>query len=96
MSAVQLVVGDDGILVATMDLPGRPMNVVGDELMLGIARAVERLADPAVQVHDRRRPDVESNDADPPRKPLAKERVVAVSQRRGRQQAAFAGLRAPA
>ena len=49
MSAVQLQVGDDGILVATMDLPGRPMNVVGDELMLGIARAVERLADPAVK-----------------------------------------------
>ena len=49
MSAVQLHVGDDGILVATMDLPGRPMNVVGDELMLGIARAVERLADPAVK-----------------------------------------------
>ena len=49
MSAVQLHVGDDGILVATMDLPGRPMNVVGDGLMLGIARAVERLADPAVK-----------------------------------------------
>ena len=49
MSAVQLHVGDDGILVATMDLPGRPMNVVGDELMLGIARAVERHADPAVK-----------------------------------------------
>ena len=49
MSAVQLHVGDDGILVATMDLPGRPMNVVGDELMLGIAQAVERLADPAVK-----------------------------------------------
>ena len=41
--------GDDGILVATMDLPGRPMNVVSDELMLGIAQAVERLADPAVK-----------------------------------------------
>jgi hypothetical protein len=32
-----LSLGDDGILVATMDLPGRPMNVVGDELMAGIA-----------------------------------------------------------
>ena len=48
-SAVQLTVGDDGILVATMDLSGRPMNVVGDELMGGIALAIERLADPAVQ-----------------------------------------------
>jgi len=49
MSAVQLHLGDDGILVATMDLPGRPMNVVNDELMLGIAVAQERLADPAVK-----------------------------------------------
>lgn len=46
--AVQLTLGDDGILVATMDLPGRPMNVVGDELMTGIQAAMERLADPAV------------------------------------------------
>jgi 3-hydroxyacyl-CoA dehydrogenase/enoyl-CoA hydratase/3-hydroxybutyryl-CoA epimerase len=49
MSAVTLTLGDDGILVATMDLPGRPMNVVGDALMDGIAQAVERLADPAVK-----------------------------------------------
>ncbi|MDZ7592057.1 MAG: 3-hydroxyacyl-CoA dehydrogenase NAD-binding domain-containing protein [Rubrivivax sp.] len=49
MNAVELHVGDDGILVATMDLPGRPMNVVNDGLMLGIAQAVERLADPAVK-----------------------------------------------
>jgi 3-hydroxyacyl-CoA dehydrogenase/enoyl-CoA hydratase/3-hydroxybutyryl-CoA epimerase len=49
MSAVNLDLGDDGILVATMDLPGRPMNVVGDALMDGIAAAVERLADPAVK-----------------------------------------------
>jgi 3-hydroxyacyl-CoA dehydrogenase/enoyl-CoA hydratase/3-hydroxybutyryl-CoA epimerase len=48
-SAINLNLGDDGILVATMDLPGRPMNVVGDELMTGIAAAVERLADPAVK-----------------------------------------------
>jgi len=47
--AIELTLGDDGILVATMDLPGRPMNVVGDELMAGIAEAVERLADPAVK-----------------------------------------------
>ncbi len=49
MSAINLNVGDDGILVATMDLPGRPMNVVGDVLMEGIAAAVARLADPAVK-----------------------------------------------
>ena len=47
--AVNLALGDDGILVATMDLPGRPMNVVGVELMLGLAAAVEKLADPAVK-----------------------------------------------
>jgi 3-hydroxyacyl-CoA dehydrogenase / enoyl-CoA hydratase / 3-hydroxybutyryl-CoA epimerase len=49
MSAVQLKLGDDGIVVATMDLPGRPMNVVGDELMAGIAAAIEKLADPAAK-----------------------------------------------
>ncbi len=48
-NAVTLTLGDDGILVATMDLPGRPMNVVGDVLMEGIAAAVARLADPAVK-----------------------------------------------
>jgi len=48
-NAVTLDVGGDGILVATMNLPGRPMNVVGDDLMLGIAEAVERLADPALK-----------------------------------------------
>ena len=48
-TAVNLTLGDDGILVATMDLPGRPMNVVNDELMLGIAAAIEGLADPAVK-----------------------------------------------
>ena len=42
--AVNLTMGDDGIVVASMDLPGRPMNVVGDELMAGIAAAAERLA----------------------------------------------------
>ncbi len=48
-NAVNLEVGDDGILVATMDVPGRPMNVVGDGLMAGIQAAVEKLADPAVK-----------------------------------------------
>jgi 3-hydroxyacyl-CoA dehydrogenase/enoyl-CoA hydratase/3-hydroxybutyryl-CoA epimerase len=47
-TAIALSLGDDGILVATMNLPGRPMNVVGDELMAGIAAAIERLAEPAV------------------------------------------------
>ena len=32
--AVTLTLGDDGVLVATMDLAGRPMNVVGDTLMV--------------------------------------------------------------
>ena len=49
MSAVSLHLGDDGTLVATMDLPGRPMNVVADELMQGIAAAVDKLGDPAVK-----------------------------------------------
>ncbi len=49
MGAVQMTLGDDGILVAAMNLPGRPMNVVGDELMAGIAEALDRLADPAVK-----------------------------------------------
>ncbi len=49
MSAIQLTLGDDGILVAAMDLPGRPMNVVGDVLMAGIAEAVDKLADAAVK-----------------------------------------------
>jgi 3-hydroxyacyl-CoA dehydrogenase/enoyl-CoA hydratase/3-hydroxybutyryl-CoA epimerase len=44
-NAVKLELGSDGILVATMDLPGRPMNVVGDALMGGIEAAVHKLAD---------------------------------------------------
>jgi 3-hydroxyacyl-CoA dehydrogenase/enoyl-CoA hydratase/3-hydroxybutyryl-CoA epimerase len=47
--AVTLEVGADGIAIATMNLPGRPMNVVGDVLMEGIAAAVKTLADPAVK-----------------------------------------------
>ena len=42
--AVKLMVGDDGIVVATMDLPGRTMNVVGEALMAGIAAAADRLS----------------------------------------------------
>ena len=49
MTAVTIELGSDGILVATMDLPGRPMNVVGDPLMDGIAAAIGRLADPAAK-----------------------------------------------
>jgi 3-hydroxyacyl-CoA dehydrogenase / enoyl-CoA hydratase / 3-hydroxybutyryl-CoA epimerase len=49
MSVVELTLGTDGVLVATMDLPGRPMNVVGDELMAGIATALDKLADPAAK-----------------------------------------------
>jgi 3-hydroxyacyl-CoA dehydrogenase / enoyl-CoA hydratase / 3-hydroxybutyryl-CoA epimerase len=48
-TAVQLTLGDDGILVATMDLPGRPMNVVGDVLMEGIDAAVTRLGEAGVK-----------------------------------------------
>jgi 3-hydroxyacyl-CoA dehydrogenase/enoyl-CoA hydratase/3-hydroxybutyryl-CoA epimerase len=43
-NALTLELGSDGILVATMNLPARPMNVVGDDLMGGIAAAIERLA----------------------------------------------------
>ena len=44
MDAVTLNVGADGILVASMDLPGRPMNVVGQALMDGLRAALVRLA----------------------------------------------------
>ena len=50
MSAITLTVGDDGIAVAAMDLPGRPMNVVNEELMTALAAVSERLAgDPAIK-----------------------------------------------
>ncbi|WP_119354524.1 3-hydroxyacyl-CoA dehydrogenase NAD-binding domain-containing protein [Azohydromonas sediminis] len=42
-NAITMDVGSDGIAVATMDLPGRPMNVVGDELMTALAHVVERV-----------------------------------------------------
>ena len=44
MSAINLSVDADGIAIATMDLPGRPMNVVNDELMQPLAEIAERLA----------------------------------------------------
>ena len=49
MAAVNIEVGSDGVLVATMDLPGRAMNVVNDDLMRGIEQAAQRLADPEVK-----------------------------------------------
>jgi len=48
-NAVSVELGADGIVVATMNLPGRPMNVVGEALMEGIAAALARLADPAAK-----------------------------------------------
>ena len=42
--AITLVVGDDGIAIATMNLAGRPMNVVNDVLMGALAETVERVA----------------------------------------------------
>jgi len=47
--AVKLELGGDGILVATMDLPGRPMNVLAGALVEGLATLPARLADPAVR-----------------------------------------------
>ena len=49
MQALKLTLGDDGILVAAMDLPGRSTNVVCEALLRGIAEASERLADAAVK-----------------------------------------------
>jgi 3-hydroxyacyl-CoA dehydrogenase / enoyl-CoA hydratase / 3-hydroxybutyryl-CoA epimerase len=46
MAAIKVVMGADGIVVASMDLPGRPMNVVGDELMQGVDGVLEALANP--------------------------------------------------
>ena len=48
-TAVALTLTDDGILTATMDLPGRPMNVVGDTLMEGLAAVLQKLAEPGVK-----------------------------------------------
>ena len=48
-SAITLFVGDDGILVAMMDLPHRSINVVCEALLQGLSAAVDKLADPAVK-----------------------------------------------
>ncbi len=42
-NAITFARGDDGIVVATMNLAGRPMNVVNDELMAGVQQALEQL-----------------------------------------------------
>ena len=47
--AVTTELGSDGILVATMNLPGRPMNVLADALVTGLAELPAKLADPAVK-----------------------------------------------
>ncbi|MDP2006039.1 MAG: 3-hydroxyacyl-CoA dehydrogenase NAD-binding domain-containing protein [Rubrivivax sp.] len=44
MHAVKLTMGDDGIVVATMDLPGRATNLVGEALLAGLGEALEHLA----------------------------------------------------
>ncbi len=46
--AIRFETTPGGVLVATMDLPGRTMNVVGDSLVAGLATAVQRLAEPGV------------------------------------------------
>ncbi|HEY9023186.1 MAG TPA: enoyl-CoA hydratase-related protein, partial [Burkholderiaceae bacterium] len=40
---LDVVVDEDGIAVATMDCPGRSMNVLNDELAAPLAALVERL-----------------------------------------------------
>ena len=49
MQALTFTTGDDGVVVAAMDLPGRSTNVVCEALLRGIAEATERLADVAVK-----------------------------------------------
>jgi 3-hydroxyacyl-CoA dehydrogenase / enoyl-CoA hydratase / 3-hydroxybutyryl-CoA epimerase len=49
MHALKLTLGDDGVLVAAMDLPGRSTNVICEALLRGIAEATQRLADGAVK-----------------------------------------------
>jgi 3-hydroxyacyl-CoA dehydrogenase / enoyl-CoA hydratase / 3-hydroxybutyryl-CoA epimerase len=49
MQALTFTQGDDGVLVAAMDLPGRSTNVVCEALLRGFAEATERMADSAVR-----------------------------------------------
>jgi 3-hydroxyacyl-CoA dehydrogenase/enoyl-CoA hydratase/3-hydroxybutyryl-CoA epimerase len=46
VDAVTIETGADGVVVAVMDLPGRPMNVVGDALLAGLSQALDRLGEP--------------------------------------------------
>jgi 3-hydroxyacyl-CoA dehydrogenase/enoyl-CoA hydratase/3-hydroxybutyryl-CoA epimerase len=49
-TALEVSVGDDGIALATMDLPGRSMNVLNDELAVPLMALIERVAtDPAIK-----------------------------------------------
>ena len=43
MSAITLHIDADGIAIATLDLPGRSMNVLNDELMQPFVEIIERL-----------------------------------------------------
>jgi 3-hydroxyacyl-CoA dehydrogenase / enoyl-CoA hydratase / 3-hydroxybutyryl-CoA epimerase len=43
MSAISLELGADGVLLATMDLAGKPMNVIDVAMAEGLAALVERL-----------------------------------------------------
>ena len=48
--ALQIAIDADGIATATMDLPGRSMNVLNDDLAQPLAALVERLVtDPAIK-----------------------------------------------
>jgi 3-hydroxyacyl-CoA dehydrogenase / enoyl-CoA hydratase / 3-hydroxybutyryl-CoA epimerase len=50
MTALSLEVGADGIAVLTIDVPGRPMNVLTPELREELSAAIERIAtDPAIK-----------------------------------------------
>ena len=43
--ALTVAVDADGIATATMDSPGRSMNVLNDDLAVPLAALIERLAD---------------------------------------------------
>ncbi|MFO1339180.1 MAG: 3-hydroxyacyl-CoA dehydrogenase NAD-binding domain-containing protein [Burkholderiaceae bacterium] len=43
MAAIKFELGADGVLLATMDLPGKPMNIIDDEMAAALAGLVERL-----------------------------------------------------
>lgn len=43
MSAINFELGADGVLLATMDLAGKPMNIIDDEMAAALGSLVERL-----------------------------------------------------